>query len=547
MYYSFNSWSDERLIKESMFSTALYIRLSREDGDKDESDSVINQRKMLKEYVKNSGDLVLYGCYEDDGYSGISFERPAFKKMMKDIEAGIVNCVIVKDLSRFGRDYIETGRYLERYFPENNVRFIAVTDNIDSFRHSYDMLLPIKNVFNEQYARDISKKVQSSFKTKQKTGEFIGAFTSYGYKKSSQNRHKLEIDEYAADVVCKIFQLFINGYGKVKIAHNLNEEGVPCPSEYKRLSGENYANSNRLEKTFYWTYSTINMILKNEMYIGNMVQGKTKRHMKGKAKTLDPDQWIRVKGTHEPIISNEVWEKAQILLKRRTRNLDLNSNTSIFAGYLVCGDCGRAMTKKYSYCNGKKYYRYSCGTYTRCGSSYCSSHTISFEILEKIILDDLNVVIQGIKDFQPFIEQAMLKSNRKMDDNELQRLNSELGKVQKQKMRVYEDYSEDLLSRDEYMTYHQNYLKKEKLLKSKILLLSEKQEEISKDIYEEPWVKGLVSTRQIDHLDRETVVDMIHKISVYEDNHIKIIYNFSNEPDTLAALSTDIIVSANSN
>ena len=177
--------------KQNLFSAAVYIRLSREDGDKAESDSIGNQRKLISDYLKNKEDFILYDTYIDDGYTGTNFRRPAFQRMIDDIEAGAVNCVIVKDLSRFGRDYIDTGKFLERYFPDNDVRFIAITDNIDSMKQAYDMILPIKNIFNEQYARDISQKVHSAMRAKQKAGEFIGAFASYGYRKSPVDKNKL--------------------------------------------------------------------------------------------------------------------------------------------------------------------------------------------------------------------------------------------------------------------------------------------------------------------------------------------------------------------
>ena len=179
---------------QSIFNVAVYIRLSREDGDKEESDSVGNQRKLLTDYILNQDDCILYDMYIDDGYTGTNFNRPGFRRMIRDIEDGKVNCVVVKDLSRFGRDYIDTGRYLERYFPELGVRFISLTDNIDSMKQAYDMLLPIKNIFNEQYAKDISKKVQTSVKTRQKAGEFIGSFPSYGYRKSAVDKNKLVVD-----------------------------------------------------------------------------------------------------------------------------------------------------------------------------------------------------------------------------------------------------------------------------------------------------------------------------------------------------------------
>ena len=351
-----------------LFNVAVYIRLSREDGDKEESDSVGNQRKLLAGYMNKQDDFILYDVYIDDGFTGTNFNRPAFKRMLKDIKAGKVNCVIVKDLSRFGRDYIDTGRYLERDFPEMGVRFISVTDSIDSMKQAYDMLLPIKNIFNEQYARDISKKVQTAVKTKQEAGEFIGAFTSYGYKKSPVDKNKLVIDEYSADVVRKIFSLYIQGYGKQKIAKLLNEEGILCPSEYKRAMGLNYHNPNRLESTTYWSYSTINSILHREMYVGNMVQGTKHQRMRSKQKKMAKEDWIIVEDTHEPIIDKETWEKAQSLLHKRTRELDLETNKNIFAGFVKCGDCGRAMAKNmWRRADGSKTYSLYCGTYKRNG------------------------------------------------------------------------------------------------------------------------------------------------------------------------------------
>ena len=194
--------------------TALYCRLSREDGDRMESDSIGNQRKLLESYIENHPELVTAECYADDGYTGTNFQRPAFQRMLRDIESGRIRCVLVKDLSRFGRDYIETGRYLERWLPEHGVRFIAVTDNIDSVRGAYDMMMPLKNLFNTQYARDISRKVKSSLHAKQQRGEFIGAFASYGYCKDPQDHNRLVIDPPAAEVVRRIFTLFENGMGK---------------------------------------------------------------------------------------------------------------------------------------------------------------------------------------------------------------------------------------------------------------------------------------------------------------------------------------------
>ena len=511
-----------------LFSVAEYIRLSREDGDKAESDSIGNQRKLIAEYLKGKDDFVLYDTYVDDGFTGTNFKRPAFMRMIEDIEAGNVNCVIVKDLSRFGRDYIDTGKYLERYFPEREVRFISITDNIDSMKQAYDMLLPIKNIFNEQYARDISKKVHSSMRTKQKAGEFIGAFTSYGYKKSPTNRNKLVIDEYAAGIVRRIFRMYVGGLGKNSIAVTLNKEGIVCPSEYKKMNGENYRNSHKLESTSYWTYSTINRLLQNEMYVGNMVQGRKTQRMRGKQRATEKQDWIIVKGTHEAIIDEDTWEKTQNLLKRRTRELNLNSNLTIFAGFIKCGDCGRSLVRKNDH--------YYCGTYVRSGRQYCTPHPMAHLVLEEIILDDLKTIIQSVDDLQELVRETCQQAGaeRHVTDHEKNRLNTELEKVRKLKKSVYEDYREELICKDEYIIYRQDYLKKEEQLKKQLKSLMERPElDADTDILETPWVKRLSTMRSVDKLDRDIVVEMLHEIKVYENHKIEITYSFSDELSAL--------------
>ena len=521
----------------NLFNVAIYIRLSREDGDKEESDSVGNQRKLLTEYVAKKEDFILYDIYVDDGYSGTNFNRPSFQRMIADIEDGKVNCVVVKDLSRFGRDYIDTGRYLERYFPELGVRFISVTDSIDSMKQAYDMLLPIKNIFNEQYARDISKKIQATVKSKQKAGEFIGAFTSYGYKKSPVNKNKLVIDDYAADVVRRIFSLYIQGYGKQRIAKLLNAEGILCPAEYKKVNGENYKNCNRLESTTYWSYSTINSILHREMYVGNMVQGTKHQRMRSKQKKMPKEDWIIVENTHEPIIDKETWEKAQSLLKKRTRELDLETNKNIFAGFVKCGDCGRAMTKNmWRRADGSKTYSLYCGTYKRNGKQYCTPHTLPMAVLEDIVLGDLKAIVDSVDNLKELVQSQSFTASKvkRIADTELGKIKAELERVKRLKKSIYEDYREELISKEEFLSYREDYLKKEELYSKQIEALEEKKKDnVTEDVFETPWLKRLLELKDIESLDRDIVVEMISEIRVYENRKIKITYNFGNELEHL--------------
>lgn len=528
--------------RKNCFQTAEYIRLSKEDGDKAESDSIGNQRKLIDEYIKEKAEFVRYDTYVDDGYTGTNFNRPAFRRMIGDIEAGKVNCVIVKDLSRFGRDYIDTGRYLERYFPDRNVRFISITDNIDSFEQAYDMLLPIKNIFNEQYARDISRKIHAAVSTKQKAGEFIGAFASYGYRKSPIDKNKLVIDPYAAGVVRRIYELYLEGFGKNRIAAILNKEKIPCPSEYKSLSGDHYRNSNRLEGVSYWTYSTINRILQNEMYAGNMVQGRKRQQMRSRAKAVEREDWIIVPNTHEPIIDKDTWEKVQDLLKRRTRNLNVAEKSSVFAGFLKCGDCGRALVKK----TGKNI-SYYCGTYVRCGRQYCTPHMVPHKVLENILLNDLKELLCGVENLKELVEKqtrrraGAVQGNDEENSEKTQetydekiKLLWELDRVRKLKKAVYEDYHEHLISQKEFTDYRQDYIRKEALLEKQLTFLEEKDKKKKEiDAFEEPWLNQLFQTGKIECLNREIVAIMLHEIKVYEDHKIKIEYNFAPKDQTI--------------
>ena len=530
-----------------IFRAAVYIRLSREDGDKAESDSIGNQRKLIADYVKGKEDLTVYDTYIDDGFSGTDFNRPSFCRMLDDMEAGKVNCVIVKDLSRFGRDYIETGRYLERYFPERDVRFISITDNIDSVKQAYDLLLPIKNIFNEQYARDISQKIHAAVRTKQKAGEFIGAFASYGYRKSPTDKNKLVVDIYAAKVVRRIFRLYIQGCGKLRIASILNEEGIVCPSEYKKINGDNYKNAYRPDGTSYWTYSTINRILQNEMYVGNMVQGRKHQQMRSRARAAERGEWIVVQGTHEAIIDKDTWEKTQELLKRRTRNVDLHGSTAVLAGFLKCGDCGRALVKK-AYAaerSGKgntSKISYYCGTYVRSGRQYCTPHKIGYETLENIILGDLKVMLQSRENLKELIEGAKTEGVKTggaaaPDGKEAEKTTrqAELEKIKKLKKTLYEDYREELISKEEFVSYRQDYTKKEEQLKKQLLCLSKEVKRKVDNVSESAWVQHLRTYREAERLDRATAVEMLHEIKVYENRTIKITYNFSGELSALFA------------
>lgn len=336
---------------QNSYLAAVYLRLSRDDGDKVESDSIRNQRSLLRDFANQHNDITLVKEYIDDGYSGANFERPGFQKMLEDAKEHKINCIIVKDLSRLGRNYIETGRYLEKIFPVLGIRFIAVNDHYDSADTENDadqIIVPFKNLINDAYCRDISIKIRSQFDVKRKRGQFISNYACYGYKKDPDNKNHLVIDEYAAEIVRTIFNMKLDGFSAQNIAADLSDMGVLIPTEYKRSCGINYNNGFRAGKNPKWDAGTVLRILKNELYTGTMVQGKTRKiNYKVKAcQMIEPENWIRVEGTHEPIISREVFETVQRLMALDTRTSPEEESIYVFSGLLRCGDCGQNMVRR---------------------------------------------------------------------------------------------------------------------------------------------------------------------------------------------------------
>ena len=518
-----------------LYPTAIYIRLSREDGDKDESDSVSNQKKLLMAFVQSHEELLLYNMYTDDGYSGTTFRRPAFRQMLSDIEERKVTCVLVKDLSRFGRDYIESGRFLERYFPEKGVRFISVSDHIDSLRQSYDMLLPIRNVFNEQYARDISRKVHSALRAKQQCGEFIGAFASYGYRKSPGDKNRLLIDEYAASVVRRIFSLYLKGYGKQQIARILNAEGILSPSEYKRAAGLSYGSPATAGQHTLWSYSTINHILHKEIYVGNMVQGTKRQELRGKQRAVRRENWVVVPGTHPPIIDEETWNLTQTLLKNRVRSPASPPTENPFSGLLFCAGCGRPMVKtSWRHADGRPEYAFTCGTCKRHGRSACTPHTISARALTQVILSDLSRILSHCENLPGLARQqaerflarwsgsaahgAVPESSRAGDDarrmkreefrqperedvrqlerEDIRQLEREKFHLQSLLRSSYEDYKAGLLSRQEFLSCQTDFRRRKKLCADRLRVLREQNEVLAARIGRSPFLQEAAGAAQ---------------------------------------------------
>ena len=446
---------------QSAWRAGLYIRLSREDGDKIESESVSSQKAILERFLAEHHSIELYDIYIDDGWSGTDFDRPSFQRMLSDITAKRINCVIVKDLSRFGRNYVEAGKYLETVFPLFKVRFIAVNDNIDSIANPQSMnnvIVPFKNIMNDEYCRDISTKVRSALDIRRRQGKFIGSFAAYGYKKDPQDHNRLIVDEEAADTVRKIFQKFLEGYSIIGIARELNALGVPNPSAYKRSRGLNCNKSCGL-----WVDSTVRRILTSELYIGNLVQKKNevvsyKVHV---AKAVGANGRITVENTHEAIISAADFEKVQSLLRRDTRMSPQSYRLSPFAGFVKCADCGRAMVKRTVRQPYKTYDYYVCSTFRKMHSKACTKHTVRVEALEEAVLGFLNEYIALAVDFDRLIEKINQAQHSgatsKRLESELSAKENELAKSQKILLELYPDFKSGLLTREQYFAQKERY------------------------------------------------------------------------------------------
>ena len=525
------------LKSHNSFLAAIYLRLSSDDGDKAESDSIRNQRSLLQDFVSKHSELSLIEEYVDDGYSGANFERPAFQRMMEDVRNHKINCIIVKDLSRLGRNYIETGRYLEKIFPVLGVRFIAVNDHYDSADTKNDadqIIVPFKNLINDAYCRDISMKIRSQLEIKRKKGEFTGSYASYGYAKDPIDKNHLVIDEYAAEIVRFIFNMKMDGYSADRISMKLNEMGVLTPMEYKRSCGFNYTCGFRSYKDAKWCATSVLRILKNELYVGTMVQGKTRKiNYKVKAcMDVRPEDWVKVEGTHEPIVSRELFECVQNLMKLDTRTSPEEEMIYIFSGLLRCGDCGQNMVRRVVKKKGKQYRYYHCSTYKN--KEGCTSHNISDAKLQKVVLEAIQKQIALLVQADAIMAQIenipQQQFGVKLLDSQIRTLNAEVQKYKDLRNNLYQDMVDGIITREEYRDIKQTFTRKMERAEESIRELETKKRRLlSNEMRTQKWVEEFKNCRNIESLDRKVTVMLIERIVIYSSDRIEIHFNHADE------------------
>lgn len=508
-----------------VYDADLYLRLSKEDGDKEESDSIINQKELILEFLKSRPDIRIHEIRVDDGYSGVNFDRPAFQQMLADIKNGTVNCVITKDLSRFGRNHIEVGKYLEKIFPYLGVRFIAINDNYDSAinaEQGNNIIVPFKNLINDAYCRDISMKIRSNLEVKRKRGDFVGAFAPYGYQKSEANKNKLEIDEEAAEIVRDIFRMYLKGSSAYKIADTLNQKDIPTPMDYKRGNGASFYTGFKKNIRSEWTHVTVLRILSNPVYVGVMVQGKdTTPNYKVKKKVRrDQSQWNKVENTHDPIISSIDYKNVQDLLQMDTRTSDSEEKVYKLSGIVKCGDCGANMVRKTVHYGKTKYVYYICGGHKQNKKS-CSSHSINTAVLEKTVLELLNHQIKVIADIKEVLDQLGERERKRTGvekkKHQIVQKKEEIQKLNSLRLELYEDFKEGLLTREEYLELKEIYEKRIQTAENALLKLNEEMELLlsNPNIFAD-WIGEFIKYGQLECLTREAAVSLIDKILIYE-------------------------------
>ena len=518
-----------------------YIRLSKEDllRGRDESNSVINQRRLLEQYHQTHLDEFYDGTeqdvYVDDGKTGTDTDREDFQRLLADVYSGRINCVIVKDLSRLSRNYTDAGNLIENLFVRLNVRFISLAEGVDSYRNPdsvSNIIVPITNVMNDQYCYQTSKKIRQVFDMKRRNGEFIGSYAPYGYVKDPNDKHALLVDPEAAEVVKSIFALFLSGMNKRGITYYLNDHGTLCPTAYKQQQGLKY-NAPNAQGNPMWSTITIDTILKNRVYVGDMVQGRQrvksyKIHIQEK---VPEEEWFIVENTHEAIIDRETFAKVQSLLKRDTRTAPKAKQLYLFSGFLKCADCGRAMSRIAS---KGIYVYYQCGTYKSLSKKACTMHSIKSDRLEAGVLFAIQQQVHLAITYSELVARInsapLKKSKSKRLEDTIAAKEKELAKIMRYKQALYQDWKDGEITRNDYRHMSEDYEQQFEALTRIMQTLTAEQEQLENGVdAESPCLTAFLKYRNIDKLTREILGELIDHIKVYEGGNISVKFKYADE------------------
>ena len=512
------------------FKVGLYIRLSRDDGNI-ESDSVISQRSLLKQYVKENNYIVV-DEYVDDGFSGTNFDRPAFKKMIKDIELGKINMIITKDMSRLGRDYIGTGELIEKYFPNNNIRYIAINDSIDTFiDNTNNDIAPFKAIMNDMYAKDISKKVKSSLHSRMKDGLYVSGRCPFGYMKDPTNKNHLVINEEQAEIVRLIFDLALKGNTYHYIAQELTKRKIKTPSSYYNYIWNTKCSSKCISQEYgVWVDTTVKAILTNRIYVGDTVQGKTKKINYKLKKTVknNPNDYIIVENTHEAIIDREIFNYVQSLLPKNVKRPE-KKRFYLLDGLLYCGDCKHRIIIRYQ---NKTDRSYTICDYYRTYSKYhvCTTHTNNYKNLERVILDNIKEVCKKNLDknkIKSFIDSLEFEDNTLKVKKQIESLEIVNNKLNNNLDKTYMDMLKGIIDEEQYLRVSENI--KTEIDNNKKNIDNLKNKQINNYKIDNKILKKYIDEFLLfDNLTRELIINLIEKIYIYQDKRVDVIFTFKN-------------------
>ena len=509
-----------------------YQRLSADEYGVEESNSIVNQRKIIKYYLSDKKDIKIYKCYVDDGYTGTDFNRPGFKQMMKDIESGKINGVIIKDLSRLGRNYIQVDNFIEEIVPYYNLRFISVNDNVDSYINPDFMSsleIPFKSLMNEGYAKDTSKKMRSSLIATKKSGDYVGKYAPFGYLKDKDDCHKLVIDEDAAKVVKKIFNLALKGKSKQEIIEELNRKNILTPSVY--LLERYDIRVSKIGKV--WNTKMLDSILKNKMYIGSLVQGKRTRisHKIHNIVRVPEEEWIVTEDIHQPIIKERIFEQVQNVLYNRNVKVNDENKLNKYSGFVKCSECKNNLYRMTRNKKNRKIVYYYCGTYMN--TKNCNKHYILEKELDEIVIESLNKFLELVCDVKYIIDTSISFSSIEYNDEikkmKIIEIEKELKKYKELINEILIDYKMDIITQQDYEEFKENYL-------YEINKLNIEKEELNNNksmLSNLDWLKNFKDLEKIDILDRNIINEFIDNIFVDDNKNVEISFKYKEQYDNI--------------
>lgn len=547
-----NTVAEPVLIKpvDKVYRAGLYARISVETERKREADTIGNQLQLLKDYVSEHSDLTVFDIYSDDDISGTDFIRPEFSRMMNDLRDGKIDCIIVKDLSRLGRNYLESGEYIEMVFPFFRCRFISVTDRFDTKFQQADISVQLKNMANEMYAKDISRKICSTMRTIQDQGKFAGSRAPYGYRLDPADKHHLIIDEETAPIVKQLFELLAEGNTVHYVATTMNARGIPSPG---RLLYEREIATTDHFKNSKWYMQTVRRILQDEIYLGWMVSGKFRStyHSTGKkgSQPVPREEWIITKGTHEPIVTEELFNKVQEYFVRMKEEHgqaavynSKSKKASIFKGHLRCGECGQAMFLRNKHSHSKVTAWYYCALHENYNSSYCVKKAVKKQDVEDIALKLIRTQIKLFTDAREMIidlnKKESSKTKHRIYSDQIRNVKKQIEKYMSLKASLYEDFANGVLSQSDYISMGQEYAQKADELR---IFLAELEKEAQK--YSQTyamngsWAQIIEQYQNVDTLTEKMIDAFIDQIILYNNGHVEVKFRFKDELDEVIHLA----------